>query len=115
MNKPRLWQCGEGGKGGEPPRRVFQCRIKLLECWTVIPEYQRGSGHGCRSLSNAVGQNLAPGKSAKHGESKSYSGIEMCTRNLAGDIDSHGYRQPPTQSNVRKSAVNGLPRILGGE
>src|ERR1700686_5252024 len=115
VQKAGLWQTREGRKGRENAGGMLQLRISLVKRRHVIPKYERGRSKGSCSLSDTVGQHLAPRKSAKNRERQSYRGIEMCPGNFAGDVDAHHHPESPAQGDVGEAAVNGLSRVVRGK
>ena len=68
-----------------------------------------------RSLRSRVRHDLGPGKAAKDRQRQGDSWIQMRTRDLAGDVNAHRNRQPPSERDVGKPAVNDFSGIPGWE
>ncbi len=115
IQKACLQDCGKGRKRGEDSGSVVQLRIGLPERRQVVPIHEGRGRERSGGLSDGIGQDLAPGEAAEHRERQSHGGVQMRSRYLAGDINSHRDCESPAQSDVGEAAVNGFAGVLRGK
>src|ERR1022692_2124317 len=95
-----LRPCRKSRESCKHPGSFLQLRVDLVERRQIVSVYQGGREERSCSLCDGIRQHLAPGKPPENGQGEGDCRVQMAARNFSRNVNSHGYREAPAQSDV---------------